>query len=116
GMYLGSGTVQAGEPRRPGEPGRTYFVSGPVYLPVSSPKNAALPNLPQLVNDLYNRPQYLGQFWVGLVAWPALWQYFTYDPKQDAGPLLGQFERTPSEESLNAVHTYGDKVLDLGWV
>ncbi len=110
GMYLGSGTVKAGELGAE----KTYTVSGNVYLPVSSEKNAILPN-GGVVNDLYNRPQYLGQFWVGLAAWPALIQYL-YDPKADSCPLLGKFERTPSDEALNAVYTYGDKVMDLGWV
>ena len=110
GMYLGSNTVQAGEPPR------TYTVTGNVYLPQAPKQSAPLANLPPFLNDLYNRPQYLGQFWVGVVAWPALWQYYTYDENKDAGPLLGQFERTPSDEALNAVHTYGDKLLELGWV
>ena len=85
-------------------------------MPQAPKQNAPLPNLPQILNDLYNRPQYLGQFWVGVVAWPALWQYYTYDETKDASPLLGQFERTPSDEALNAVHTYGDKLMELGWV
>ncbi len=131
GMWLGSGSVRAGEPER------TYTVSGNVYLPASPPQNAPIQGMPQLAADLYNRPQYIGQFWVGLAAWPALWQWATYDkdydpndprfnpadPKYDAhftkahpAPLLGQFERTPTDEALNAVHTYGDKVMDLGWV
>ena len=110
GMYLGSGTAVAGEPPH------SYTVTGNVYLPVAPKQNAPLANLPQVLNDLYNRPQYIGQFWVGLVAWPALWQYYTYDETKDAGPLLGQFERTPSDEALNAVHTYGDKGIELGWV
>ncbi len=109
GMWLGSGSVRAGEPER------TYTVSGNVYLPASSQKNAPMQGLPQVMDDLYNRPQYIGQFWVGLAAWPALVQYWMYDPKADSGPL-GQFERTPTDEALNAVHTYGDKVMDLGWV
>ena len=29
---------------------------------------------------------------------------------------LGNFQRTPSEPALNAVHTSGDKLLELGWV
>src|SRR5580700_10644948 len=40
GMWLGSGTVRAGDPER------TYTVSGNVYLPVTSPKNAPVQGLP----------------------------------------------------------------------
>ena len=110
GMYLGSGTVQAGSPPR-----LTPFPATSICR--RPPKqNAPLPNLPQFLNDLYNRPQYLGQFWVGVVAWPALWQYLTYDENKDANPIFGRFERTPSDEALNAVHTDGDKLTELGWV
>jgi hypothetical protein len=110
GMYLGSGTVKAGEPEK------IYTVSGNVYLPEAPKQSAPFLNLPPMMNDLYNRPQFLGQFWVGVVAWPALWQYFTYDKNQEPETALGQFERTPSDEALNAVHTYGDKLVELGWV
>ena len=37
------------------------------------------------------------------------------DPKARTRPA-GQFERTPTDEALNAVHTYGDEVMELGWV
>ena len=93
GMYLGGGTVQAGSPPA------TYTVSGPVYLPQAPKQNAPLPNLPGWANDLYNRPQYLGQFWVGVVAWPALLQYLNYDENKDAGPIFGRFERDPVRRS-----------------
>ena len=111
GMYLGAGTAMAGGP-----PPVSYTVPGNVYLPQMHGKNPPIQNLPELLNDLYNRPQYLGQFWVGVAAWPALWQYFTYDDKQTPTGYIAQFERTPSEPALNAVNTYGDKLLELGWV
>jgi len=109
GMWLGSGTVVAGEPPK------TYHVSGNVFLP-PAPDSARQSNLPPLINDLYNRPQYIGQFWVGLVAWPALVQYYIYNPKDDANPPLLDFERTPSNDARNAVENFGDKQLELGWV
>jgi hypothetical protein len=67
---------------------------------------------------LYNRPQFLGQFWVGIAAWPAVVQYVTADnPIHDKGhPILGNFQRTPGQEALNALNTSGDKRIDLGWV
>jgi hypothetical protein len=107
GMYLGAGTVKAGE--------QTYHVSGNVFLP-PAPDSARQSSLPPLINDLYNRPQYLGQFWVGVVAWPALVQYFIYSPKDDANPPLLDFERTPSNDARNAVENFGDKQFELGWV
>src|SRR3954447_13674245 len=32
--------------------------------------------LPRWAANLYNRPHYAGQFWMGVVAWPALWHYY----------------------------------------
>src|SRR6516165_8653083 len=71
GMFLGTGSVALGNPPR------TYTLSTNVYLPSTTPRNGPIPTgLQKLALDLYNRPQFLGQFWVGAVAWPALWQYF----------------------------------------
>jgi hypothetical protein len=150
-MYLGTGTVKAA--------GVEYQVSGNVYLPDTLPANAdprvANPyNLYPIVLNLYNRPQFAGQFWVGVVAWPAIIQYLSDDEaavrrqanelrqaserqtdeserlKEEASrlerslrtgtwrgnPLLGQFERAPTEEALNALNTSRGKELELGWV
>jgi hypothetical protein len=112
GVYLGSGTVQL----KHGDDVETYTVSSNVYLPDTAEQNNPF-HLPTLAANLYNRPQFAGQFWVGIAAWPAIWQYLTYDRRQEQGdPLLGNFERTPSEAALNAVHTSGDKLLELAWV
>ena len=112
GVYLGSGTVYI----KHGEDTETYTVSSNVYLPDTYEQNNPF-NLPRLAANLYNRPQFAGQFWVGMAAWPAVWQYVNYDRRQEHGdPLLGNFERTPSEAALNAVHTSGDKLLELAWV
>lgn len=109
GLYLGTGTAVVDN--------KIYHVSGNVYLP--KVKNANNPfGLPELGADLYNRPQFVGQFWVGIAAWPALWQYYHTD-RQDpekGNALLGQFERQPREEDLNAVQTASGKRMDLGWV
>ena len=112
GVYLGSGTVHL----KHGEDDETYSVSSNVYLPDTAEQNNPF-NLPRLAANLYNRPQFAGQFWVGIAAWPAVWQYVNYDRRQENGdPVLGHFERTPSEAALNAVHTSGDKLLELAWV
>jgi hypothetical protein len=110
GMYLGSGSVTYA--------GTTYTVTSNVYLPDTATEHNNPFNLPRFAANLYNRPQFLGQFWVGVAAWPALWQYFNYDKGHEQGdPLLGEFQRTPSEEALNAVHTARDKrQMELGWV
>jgi hypothetical protein len=108
GVYLGSGSVRIR--------GETYTVSSNVYLPDTAGRNNPF-NLPRLAANLYNRPQFAGQFWVGIAAWPAIWQYLNYNEMHEKGdPLLGYFERTPDEAALNAVHTSGDKLMELGWV
>jgi hypothetical protein len=79
GMYLGTGTVKAN--------GVEYRVSGNVYLPDTVRENAELRvangfKPPRFAMDLYNRPQFLGQFWVGVVAWPAIVQYASDDEQR----------------------------------
>jgi TM2 domain-containing membrane protein YozV len=112
GTYLGSGTVRL----KRGDETETYAVPSNVYLPDTAKDNNPF-NLPHLLANLYNRPQFAGQFWVGIAAWPAVWQYVNYDRRQEHGdPLLGDYQRTPSEAALNAIHTSGDKLLELGWV
>ena len=82
-----------------------------VYIPDTARVNNPL-GLSTPYANLYNRPQFLGQFWVGVVAWPATVQYNSDQPPA----LLGQFERTPEEKVLNELQTNGDKTWDLGWV
>ena len=107
-----------------------------VYLPDTAEANNPW-GLPRVLANLYNRPQFAGQFWVGVAAWPAVVQYLQYDPAQETGPLLGDLERIPYEnrasapgvsrgpntaphdwpgKTLNELQTNGDKTWDLGWV
>lgn len=65
---------------------------------------------------LWNRREYLGQFWMGAAAWPAIVQYMTYDKSKDSGPIFGTFQRCPTEEVLNHLQNHGDKRWDLGWM
>jgi TM2 domain-containing membrane protein YozV len=119
GVYLGSGTAHIKTKVKDNPPTydiETYTVASNVYLPDTADQNNPF-NLPRLLANLYNRPQFAGQFWVGIAAWPAVWQYLNYNRQHEHGdPPLGDFERTPSESALNAVHTSGDKLLELGWV
>src|SRR5439155_14030905 len=137
GMYLGSGTVLLD--------GKTYRVSTNVYLPDTAERPGGNPfGLPRWLANLYNRPQFAGQFWVGVAAWPAVWQYLNYDERADAhlraqiqdahaannkqlteelehelrrgDPLFGHYQRAPSEEANNVVQNAGDKLIELGWV
>jgi TM2 domain-containing membrane protein YozV len=88
GMYLGSGTRIID--------GKTYHVSGNVYLPDTAERPGGKErDLPRWVSNIYNRPQFAGQFWIGVAAWPAIWQYATYpDEKkiQDTKDVLKKAE------------------------
>jgi len=98
-----------------------------VYLPAiaTDDENNSL-HLPIFLANLYNRPQFAGQFWMGIASWPALIQYNTFDPQQDKHPWLGEYQRTPPESrtgatttkspTLNELQTDGDKTWDVGWV
>ncbi len=102
-----------------------------VWLPDVS-DNRTFPPVAILGNELGGmpkamayRPQFLGQFWIGVAAWPALFQYASYDPNKDTGPIFGTFERTPPEGTpsddpdritLNKLQRDGNKRWDLGWV
>ena len=52
---------------------------------------------------LYYRPQFLGQFWIGVAAWPALVQYAATEPpgegeeRPKATSVLGHYMQTPPE-------------------
>src|SRR4051794_15880783 len=70
-----------------------------VYLGDTAERNdpLGLLNTSRLLANLYNRPQFLGQFWVGVAAWPAILQYNRFDKRADHDPVLGTFERQPYE-------------------
>jgi hypothetical protein len=104
GSALGSGVSTRGE--------QEYRISSPVYLPDTSKLNNPL-GLSPVFADLYNRPQFLAQFWVGIAAWPAVWQYTHYDDKE---PIFGSYHRSPDASTNNAVNTDIGQLLDLGWV
>ena len=65
---------------------------------------------------VWHRPQFLGQFWIGTAAWPAVSQYAYFDKDKNAGPLFGAFQRVPADDELNALQRDGNKRWDLGWV
>jgi hypothetical protein len=147
GMYQGHASVTVDD--------KTYTVNSPVYLPDNTDErnlNDGSFNLPTLAQNLYNRPQFVGQFWVGVAAWPAVWQYLNHGRERklleeaddlarraeneegadkektlqqaeekrkrlrEGDPLLGNFERQPTDAAINAVQTSGGKRLELAWV
>jgi hypothetical protein len=90
--------------------------------PVEVPIFGKFDGLPKA---LYYRPQFMGQFWIGVAAWPSVLQYSAFDPNKDRGPLFGTFQRMPPEGTpndppekitLNKLQREGNKRWDLGWV
>ena len=95
GLYLGSGQNVYIE--TPSEPGRA----------------ARDQRLFQVVLD---RARFYGQMWIGVAAWPAVWQYLTYTPGEEEHKVLGKLERMPTVAELNSSWRNSDKTPDLGWV
>lgn len=90
-----------------------------VYIPDTPTPNppSILKSLGPWAVGLWNRPQYLGQFWMGVVSWPALWQYNHLAlPLKDLGKSWKEFEQSPPEDVLRVLQANGDKNWDLGWV
>ena len=129
GLFLGQGEAAVIDPNNRSGSAKKFDLTNNVYLPSARDRNDVVvvnahasyldrfgQSLSALAADLYNRPQFLGQFWMGIVVWPAIVQYNSPGSEDSPPPFLGTFMRTPSVESLNAVHTSRDKLIDLGWV
>jgi len=73
-----------------------------VYLPQAI-EHPGTDSRISLTRDFFARPQFLGQFWTGVVAWPAIVQYVTYDyetasdPQKNVNRFFGTWQRTPYE-------------------
>jgi uncharacterized protein DUF6677 len=84
-------------------------------------------SMPRVAINLFNRPQFAGQFWVGMVAWPAIYHYVTDQPTES--PQHKEFVRNLDkhgwlqrtmvampEDEINRLQRDSDKRWDLGWV
>ena len=97
-----------------------------VWLPDVKPlPRVSLPLVGELggvAKSVYYRPQFLGQFWIGAAAWPAVAQfYLTKSPVGDApaapSPVLGHYMQAPLESELNEINRDGPKLrVELAWV
>lgn len=96
GLYIGNQAVTIGP--------RTYRLGSNVYIPDTAPTPGES-SFPSLGVNLYTRPQFLGQFWVGVAVWPAILQYRSYDPKvqqqldSQIDDLYQQIEKANDDES-----------------
>jgi hypothetical protein len=85
-----------------------------VYLPPPEGRNQG--QFATLPNSLLTRWHYIGQFWIGIAAWPALYQYFDLPKPEALPPFWNRFQRTPDEPEVNNFLVNSDKTPDLGWV
>lgn len=83
-----------------------------VYLPDNNP---GAPTVNRLASDVYTRFQFVGQFPIGMAAWPAVYQYYVYKDADQNPPLHG-WMRAPTIDEINTLQRDGDKTWDLGWV
>jgi hypothetical protein len=73
--------------------------------------------LPRPLANLYNRLHYVGQFWIGVAAWPAIWQYnHLWVPSEESSPFLHNFQRAPTEEEETQLNQDYGKLPDVAWV
>jgi hypothetical protein len=92
-----------------------------VFLADVTPPNPAA-KIPHVVMNLYERPHFAGQFWIGIAAWPAVRHYWHHNPNVNRGPVqnwsdfVRKFEAAPSQQELNDLQRDSDKRWDLGWV
>ena len=84
-----------------------------VYLPDNHPNEKG--TIYRLWSDVYTRFQFVGQFPIGIAAWPAVYQYHAYQA-DDAKPKFDGWMRAPDLDELNNLQRDGDKTWDLGWV
>jgi hypothetical protein len=96
-----------------------------VYLPPAEIPPGANPqqmNLGQsLYNSFYQRLPFAGQVWIGVAAWPALFQYFDRPiPGEDHFAFLKTYMRAPhnreDDDSVNNFIRDSDKMPDLGLI
>jgi hypothetical protein len=69
----------------------------------------------RLLEAVADRARFFAQFWIGAAAWPAVVQHFTYNPNSPH-PALGDYQRRPTEEELQAQIRNGTKAQDVGWM
>jgi hypothetical protein len=72
---------------------------------------------PRPMANLYNRMHFLGQVWIGVAAWPAIWQYNHLPvPSREMSPFLHDYQRPPDDEEMSQLLAESDKTPDVAWV
>jgi hypothetical protein len=97
---------------------RNVYLPDPAHFPDTVVKVPVPMRLNGPLKAIFWRWQFLGQFWIGIGAWPALWQYNELPvPTEQANPFLHNLQRFPADEAkLNEELTNSDKTPDVAWV
>ena len=70
-----------------------------------------------IVGSITGRWHYMGQFWIGVASFPALWQFFGMPmPDEEKSAFLHNYQKAPRDEKLNEFLVNTDKSPDVGWV
>jgi len=89
-----------------------------VYVPPEAAGNFAQNRVGGRGNfliGLVNRWHYPGQFWIGVAAWPAIWQFYDLPtPDPEKFPFLSRLQRAPREDDVNRFLVNTNKTPDLG--
>ena len=89
-----------------------------VYVPTGdNPENGPASGNP-LRNILNHRWHFAGQVWIGIAAWPAIWQYYGCTmPSKETSTFLHDYQKQPPDDNaVNAFIVNSDKTPDLGWI
>lgn len=94
-----------------------------VYIPTNAKgdDNVVRRNTPKIILNVVERWHYAGQFWIGIAAWPAIWQFYNMPvPDEKDHPFWHGLQRGPrtakDETDLNVYLANHDKMPELAWV
>lgn len=87
-----------------------------VYIPTEVHQDFGRRGNP-LVNIFNQRWHFAGQVWIGVAAWPAIWQFYRgTDAPQETSSFLLNYQKQPDENEVNKFLVNSDKSPDLGWI
>jgi len=87
-----------------------------VYIPTNAKgdDNVVRRNTPKIILNVVERWHYAGQFWIGIAAWPAIWQFYNMPCPTRGSSLLACLQRGPrtakDETDLNVYLANHDKM------
>jgi hypothetical protein len=91
-----------------------------VYVPVD--ENAGRRNLNPIRSIVNQRWHFAGQVWIGIAAWPALWQYYGGPvPDENVSKFWHNYQKQPRDEhpdwEVTRFQVNSEKKMpDLGWI